>query len=112
MSKGNDEIIEELVLSGALEIEGIDSETGEFLYRITDKMKDVNKALYDEHINKVHSETMYFWEKGLVEISDFSDPNPKVSLTVKAFDSETIAKLPAEKIELLNKLKEALGFYK
>jgi hypothetical protein len=75
-------------------------------------MKQVNKALYDEHINKVHSETMYFWEKGFVEISDFTDPNPKISLTTKAFDSNAVATLPVEKAELLTKLKEALGFYK
>lgn len=110
--KSNEEIIEELISNGALEIEGIDSKTGEFLYRITDKMEKVNKLLYDEHINSIYAETMYFWEKGLLEFSDFSDPNPRVSLTKKAFDPKAIASLSSEKIEVFMKIKESLGFFK
>jgi hypothetical protein len=110
--KSNDEIITELITKGAIEIDAIDQETGEFLYKITDKMKDVNKALYDEHINSIYASTMYFWEKGLVEFSDFSAINPTISLTVKAFDSEAILSLPPEKIKLFNQLKASLGFFK
>lgn len=112
MSDNNDEIISQLLASGALEVDGIDSETGEFLYRITDKMERVNKELYDEHINNIYADTMYFWEKGLINFSDFSDTNPTISLTTKAFDPKAIADLPLEKALLFTKVKQALGFFK
>lgn len=112
MPDNNDEIIGQLLSSGALEVDGIDSETGEFLYRITDKMERVNKELYDEHINSIYADTMYFWEKGLINFSDFSDTNPTISLTTKAFDPKAIADLPLEKALLFAKVKQALGFFK
>lgn len=112
MSDNNDEVISQLLASGALEVDGIDSETGEFLYRITDKMERVNKELYDEHINNIYADTMYFWEKGLINFSDFSDTNPTISLTTKAFDPKAIAELPLEKALLFIKVKQALGFFK
>jgi len=38
--------IDELILLGALEPEGIDSETGEVLYKFTDKLKSVDPQLH------------------------------------------------------------------
>jgi hypothetical protein len=112
MSKSNDEIMQELLEAGALELEGIDPETGEFLYRITEKMKDVNRALYDEHMNIIYADTMYFWERGFLNVDDFTSINPIISLTSKAFDSKAISKLPLEKAELFLRIREALGIPK
>jgi hypothetical protein len=39
-------MIEHLLLQNAIEISGIDSETGEMLYSITDKLKEVSPDLY------------------------------------------------------------------
>ena len=39
-------MIEHLLLQNAIEISGIDSETGEMLYSITDKLKEVSPELY------------------------------------------------------------------
>ena len=108
MHKDNDQIVQEMIEAGALELEGIDPESGEFLYKITDKMKDVNKTLYDEHLNMIYADTMYFWERGFLDISDFSNPNPMISLTSKAFDAQAISKLSIEKAELFVKIKDAL----
>lgn len=41
-------MIEHLLLQNALETSGIDSETGEMLYSITDKLKEVNPKLYEQ----------------------------------------------------------------
>lgn len=41
-------LVEHLVLQGALEISGIDENTGDMLYSITDKLKEVHPALYKE----------------------------------------------------------------
>ena len=108
MHKDNDQIVQEMIEAGALELEGIDPESGEFLYKITDKMKDINKALYDEHLNMIYADTMYFWERGFLDISDFSSSNPMISLTSKAFDAQAISKLSIEKAELFIKIRDAL----
>lgn len=91
----NNEIIDDLILSGALQVAGVDSETGEFLYQFTQKLKDVSPALYDEHVNHVNGELMRLWEKGFLNISIHED-NPIVTLTVKALDENELSKLPKE----------------
>ena len=41
-------MIEHLILQNALEISSIDNNTGEILYSITDKLKEVNPKLYEQ----------------------------------------------------------------
>ena len=43
-----DALLEHLMLQGAVEFQGIDDTTGEMLYSITDKMKEVSPYLYEE----------------------------------------------------------------
>lgn len=86
------EIIEHLVVSGALQMAGVDTETGEILYQFTDKLKDVMPDLYDEHLNYVNSELMRLWEMGFVNMDLMSD-NPIVTLSQKAFNDEEINNL-------------------
>ena len=51
-------LIDDLILTGALEIAGIDSNTGEFLYSVTPKHKDIMPELYQEHIDNVNKDIM------------------------------------------------------
>lgn len=95
------EIIEHLVVSGALQMAGVDTETGEILYQFTDKLKDVMPELYDEHLNYVNSELMRLWEMGFVNMDLMSD-NPIVTLAPKAFDDEQVKNLtPQDKWAIL-----------
>jgi hypothetical protein len=41
-------MLEHLMLQGAIEFQGIDDVTGEMMYAITDKMKEVNPGIYEE----------------------------------------------------------------
>lgn len=100
--------IEDLILAGAIEVAGIDPETGEFLYNFTGKMKEVLPELYNLHINEVHNDIMYFWERGFVDLDDMTATNPRVRLTEKAFDAEAIAELPKEKMMALYEIKRIL----
>lgn len=97
-----------LIMTGVIEIAGIDEKTGEFLYVFTDKLQEVMPDLYAEHLNYVHSEIMYFWEHGFVDIEDFSIKNPKICLTEKAFDEDAIDQLPNDKISALLEIKRIL----
>jgi hypothetical protein len=51
-------MIEHLVLQNALEISSIDNNTGEMLYSITDKLKEVNPKLY-EQLRKQFEQQMF-----------------------------------------------------
>jgi len=51
-------MIEHLVLQNALEISSIDSNTGEMLYSITDKLKEVSPKLY-EQLRKQFEQQMF-----------------------------------------------------
>mgnify|MGYP000970272622 CR=1 FL=1 len=64
-----DSIIEDLILNGALEISGIDIDTGEPLYNFTDKMKSVNEELHNELYTYFTTETMALWENGFIDIN-------------------------------------------
>ena len=43
-----DALLEHLMLQGAVEFQGIDDMTGEMMYSITDKMKEVSPDIYEE----------------------------------------------------------------
>jgi hypothetical protein len=87
-----DKMIEDLILQGALQIAGIDIESGEMLYNFTDKMKTINPSLHDEFSKYFSVETMALWQHGFLDM-DVTDKNPMVRLTPKALNKEEVAKL-------------------
>lgn len=100
--------IEDLILAGAIEVAAVDPTTGEFLYQFTDKLKDVMPDLYNAHLSNIHKEIMFFFEYGFVDILDFTEENPTVQLTEKAFDKNEIAKLSPDAVQALNEIKRVL----
>ena len=88
-------MIDKLMLAGALEVAGVDSNTGEFLYVFTPKLKEVMPELYNQHLNHVNSEIMRLWEKGFVNV-DLMSENPIVTLTEKSFDENALSLLSKE----------------
>lgn len=88
-------IIEKLILDGAIEVAGIDLETNEPLFNITAKLKDVHPSLHDEFINYFSQETMALWEFGFLAM-DVTDKNPIVKLTPKALDKDAVDQLDKE----------------
>jgi hypothetical protein len=89
------QIIENLTLSGYIEVDGIDADSGEFLYRISDRLKeeipDLQKQLYEAFLGEVYS----LWIKGFITM-DFHLDNPMVRLTEQAFDAEKVKALSLE----------------
>lgn len=79
--------IEHLILNGAAEVAGIDLETGEAMYRFTDKLEEVNPKLFKEVNNYVYGAIMSLWTKGFVDI-DMESDDPIVKLTDKAHDMD------------------------
>jgi hypothetical protein len=102
-----DRLIEDLILGGALEVAGIDSQTGEFLYNITPKLRDVMPDLYQDHIKTVNKNMLILWEKGYLNI-DFMDDDPLVTIADKGLDLKEIKKLSQEEVFALEEIKRLL----
>lgn len=101
------QIIDNLVLSGGLEVAGVDPETNEILYAFTPKVKDLMPELYDGHLNFVNDELMVLWEKGYVDINFLQD-DPSVSLSDKAYDESELAKLSKTEKWSIQELKRVI----
>ena len=101
-------IIDKLILDGALQMSGVDSETGEILYQFTPKLKEVMPELYNEHLNFVNAELMRLWEKGFVNMDLMSD-SPIVTLAEKAFDDNEIQSLSDQDRWAIQEVKRLLA---
>lgn len=98
--------MEELILSGAVEVSGIDEESGEFLYSFTDKLAEVMPELFANKVAFIQEQLMFFYEAGMVDIQNPLSPNPIFALTELAFDPELIQGLPPEKRKALEEIKK------
>lgn len=101
--------MEELILSGVVEVAGIDSATGEFLYNFTPKLREVMPEMYNERLEFIQAEVMFFLEEGFLEVEESEDDNPTIYLNEKSFDDYEISKLPKEKQESLREIKRIFG---
>lgn len=100
--------IEDLILNGAIEVAGLDPETGEMLYSFTNKLKEVSPVLHREVRNMFDYHMMKLWEIGMVEMN-VMDKDPLVTLTPKAFDEESIKSLEEELAFTLKEIKRGLA---
>jgi hypothetical protein len=102
-----DSTIEALIITGAIEIVGIDPKTEEPLYKFNQSIQEIMPDLYREHINEVNRDIMRLWENGFLEI-DFMSDDPIVTLTDKAFIDEEIEKISKELQSSLSEIKRLL----
>ena len=107
MNNNEDELIKNLILEGALEVAGIDSENGEFLYTVTPKMQEIMPDMYEDHITQVNRDILNLWEKGYVNV-DFLSPNPMVTISEKGLDNDEVSKLSKPEIWALEEVKRLL----
>lgn len=107
MDNNEDELIKNLILEGALEVAGLDAETGEFLYAVTPKMQEVMPDMYEDHITQVNRDILNLWEKGYVNV-DFLSPNPVVTISAKGLDKDEVSKLTKPEIWALEEIKRLL----
>ena len=107
MNNSEDELIKNLILEGALEVAGLDSETGEFLYSVTPKMQEIMPDMYEDHITQVNRDILNLWEKGYVNV-DFLSPNTMVTISAKGLDKAEVSKLTKPEIWALEEVKRLL----
>ena len=102
-----DETIEALMLTGAIEIAGIDQKTGQPLYKFNQSIQKIMPELYKEHLNEINRDIMGLWEKGFLNV-DLLEEDPNVMLTDKAFDDVEIEKISREEQISLIEIKRLL----
>jgi len=100
------EIIDALISYGALELDAIDADSGEFVYRVTDKLRKVFPAMYDEISEQIYKDTMSLWQKGLLSM-DVTAENPRVSPTERALDRGNWADLSDGEYSTMNAVMRA-----
>ena len=84
--------LDELILEGGIEVASL-TESGEFLYKFTDKLKEIDEEVYNNVITMMYKEIIFLWENGFISM-DITENNPSVTLTDKASDPEAIRALP------------------
>lgn len=97
--------MEELILNGVVEVAGIDADTGEFLYNFTPKLRELMPDLWNERLDFIYEQVMYFWEKGFLDAEGMDGTNPIVLLTDLAHDEDAISELPPERQQSLREIK-------
>lgn len=101
------DIVDKLISDGGLEFCGVDSETGEPLYKPTDKLKDLDSKLNDDISVYFSSVTMKLWETGFLDM-DVMLEDPLVKLAPKAYDKDAIKSLDKNERIVLQQIIQVL----
>lgn len=99
-----EEYIDALILNGAVEVVGVNAQTGDFLYQFTEKMFEIAPQIYHEMLEQFEKDIMMLWTNGFVSM-DPTSANPVVSLTPKAFTQDEVDKLSIEQQLVLEDVK-------
>jgi hypothetical protein len=88
----SEEIIDFLILNGALEPSGVHEETGELLFSFTEKLEEVSPEIFNKLLDSFQLEILELWKKGFIEIN-MTEDSPLVSLVAKSLDPEARSEL-------------------
>jgi hypothetical protein len=102
------DIVDRLILNGGLEFAGIDKETGQGLYRPTEKLKDIDPNLSSEMSIYFSETTMKLWEKGFIDM-DVTSEDPLVKLAPRSFNVSDIKTLDANERVILEEIIRVLS---
>jgi hypothetical protein len=102
-----DRIIKDFIQRGWIEEAGIDKETGEPSYKITEMGKGAIPELYEESLSVYNMICFKLWEKNMINLTFDDKGMPLVALNKNSFDEEKI-KLLADNERFI--LRQMLGF--
>ena len=97
------EIIESLILKGAVEFAGVDTR-GEVLFSFTDKIHELAPAVYQVLLDMQSQDIQALWVNGFIEMDDPSALNPMLTPTAKAFIKEELEALDQNQLIVLEQL--------
>jgi hypothetical protein len=82
--------IEHLILEGAVEVAGMDLESGEMLYSFTANLEKISPEVYAEITSTIYRSILSIWEKGFFEMSLDDESELVVKLNNKSKDEHAI----------------------
>lgn len=91
-----DEAIDYFLSMGYIEDAGIDPDSGDKTYRITDYGRISIPHLYEESMAALNQIAFSLWQKDMIEIEFGDDLQPRIRLNRNSFDEEKIKLLPYE----------------
>lgn len=100
--------VDKLILNGGLEFAGSDSETGEPLYKPTDRLKELDSKLSDDLSIYFSAVTLKLWEKGFIDM-DITEEDPLVKIGPKGLDLDAIKSLDKEERIVIEEIIKALS---
>lgn len=99
----SEDIVDDLILQGAIVSNGVDPTTGETLYTFTEKLESIAPAIHKALVEHFHENIMLLWQKGFLDM-DVTVMNPMVRLTEKALDQNETALLSPDEVMSLNEI--------
>lgn len=103
----SEDMLDQLILEGLVEVAAIDSGTGEMLYSFTEKAREELPEVQRQAEELFNSMIMFFWEHGFLSMN-IDEANPVIRVTPKALDDDEVEKLSAEHRQALAIILEAL----
>ena len=92
MDENPENILDFLILEGAVELAGLDPETGEMLYGLTEKLEGVAPEIFNKIMEQFHRDILDLWAQGFLAMN-ITEVSPMVRLTEMAFDEEAVSQL-------------------
>jgi DNA-binding PadR family transcriptional regulator len=93
-----DDAIQDLIERGFVEIYGVESETGEITYRITEKCKKEYPELFEEHFSFINTVAFELWKNEYIEMKFDEDGSPMVMLKDLDYYKDVFPKISKEEI--------------
>jgi len=100
--------IDKLILEGGLEFAGKDSQTGEVLYRPTDRLKEIDARLSEDLSVYFSDITLKLWQKGFLDMN-VTERDPLVKLGDKSFDLASVQSLDKDERVVIEQIIKVLS---
>lgn len=104
-----DFIIDHLLETGYIEIAGVDPETGENTYRVTELGRQMIPELHQEAMAGLNAISFRLWQKDMIDLTFDDEGMPRISLNENSYNEEKIMKLPQDERFTIRQFVQLMG---
>lgn len=103
-----DRVLKNLIEMGFVEEAGIDLESGQLTYKITEEGKKALPEMYQESMSMFNMIAFSLWNKNMINLTFNDEGLPMVALNKNSFDEEKIMLLPEAERFVLKQLIQSM----
>lgn len=103
-----DRVLKNLIEMGFVEEAGIDLESGQLTYKITEEGKKALPEMYQESMSMFNMIAFSLWNKNMINLTFNDEGLPMVALNKNSFDEEKIMLLPEAERFVLRQLTQSM----